>query len=160
MDIFLLFLCTYMRKGSVSVQPTIHSGLEVLWIFYFILFYFILFYFYLLIWERERERERETLICCSTYWYIHWLILVCALTGDGTHSLVYRDSFLTNWATWPRQDLWIFYFTDCSYHFFFLPVLNIYACMYLYIYIFTYQDWNTFFLQVEALYFCIPNDYP
>ena len=27
-----------------------------------------------------KERERETLICCSTYLCIHWLILVCALT--------------------------------------------------------------------------------
>ena len=31
---------------------------------------------------RERERERETLICCSPYLYIHWLLLICALTGD------------------------------------------------------------------------------
>ena len=30
----------------------------------------------------ERERERNTLICCSTHWCIHWLILACALTGD------------------------------------------------------------------------------
>ena len=33
---------------------------------------------------RERERERESESCCSTYLYIHWLILVCALTGDQT----------------------------------------------------------------------------
>ena len=31
-------------------------------------------------------RERETLICCS-HLCIHRLILVCALTGDGTCSL-------------------------------------------------------------------------
>ena len=28
------------------------------------------------------ERERETSICCSIYLCIHWLIFVCALTGD------------------------------------------------------------------------------
>ena len=37
--------------------------------------------------ETERGRERETLICCSTYLCIHWLILVCTLTGDWTHNL-------------------------------------------------------------------------
>ena len=30
--------------------------------------------------ERGKERERKTLICCSIYVCIHWLILVCALT--------------------------------------------------------------------------------
>ena len=32
--------------------------------------------------EGEKARERETLICFSTYLCIHWLPLVCALTGD------------------------------------------------------------------------------
>ena len=44
--------------------------------------------FYLLILEREegRERERETLICCSTY--MHLLVdLECAPTGTGTCNL-------------------------------------------------------------------------
>ena len=47
--------------------------------------------------ERERERKREkeggkerekqkTLIWCSTYLYIHWLLLVCALTRGWTHN--------------------------------------------------------------------------
>ena len=39
------------------------------------------FYFYFL---RERGRERT---CCSTYLCIHWLLLVCALTRDGTCNL-------------------------------------------------------------------------
>ena len=34
-----------------------------------------------------REKEKETLICCSTYLLIHWLILVCVLTGDETRNL-------------------------------------------------------------------------
>ena len=34
-------------------------------------------------WVRERERERETLMCCSTQPRIHWLILVCALLVSG-----------------------------------------------------------------------------
>ena len=33
------------------------------------------------------DREKETLIYCSTYLCISWLILVCALTGDGTCNL-------------------------------------------------------------------------
>ena len=40
--------------------------------------------FYLLI----LEGERATLICCSTYLCIHWLILVCSLTRNRTHNLV------------------------------------------------------------------------
>ena len=35
----------------------------------------------------EREEERETSTCCSTYVCIHWLLIVCALTGDQTHNL-------------------------------------------------------------------------
>ena len=35
----------------------------------------------------ERETQREILTCCSTYLYIHWLLLVCALTRDWTHNL-------------------------------------------------------------------------
>lgn len=33
--------------------------------------------------EREKE-ERERSTFCSTYWYIHWLIPVCALIRDQT----------------------------------------------------------------------------
>ena len=36
---------------------------------------------------RERERRRETSVCCSTYVCIYFLILVCALTGDWTSHL-------------------------------------------------------------------------
>ena len=43
------------------------------------------FFFFLLFLEREegveREREREILICCPFYLCIHWLTLVCALSG-------------------------------------------------------------------------------
>ena len=35
----------------------------------------------------ERGREREILVCCSTYLCIHWLILVFALIGDQTQNL-------------------------------------------------------------------------
>ena len=38
--------------------------------------------------ETETDRQTDTLICCSIYWYIHWLLLLaCALTGDRTHNL-------------------------------------------------------------------------
>ena len=36
--------------------------------------------------ERGRERERETLICCSTYLYIHWLLIV-PMSWDWTCNL-------------------------------------------------------------------------
>ena len=39
---------------------------------------------------REKEkggRKREALIACSTYLCIHWLILMCALTGNFTRNL-------------------------------------------------------------------------
>ena len=36
--------------------------------------------------EIEREKKK-TSVCCSTYWCIHTLIFVCALTGDWTHNL-------------------------------------------------------------------------
>ena len=35
----------------------------------------------------ERERERETPVCCSIYLCINWLLLVCALTGAQTRNL-------------------------------------------------------------------------
>ena len=54
-----------------------------------------------MIWERERKRKRETMICFSTYWCIHWLSLLCALTGDWTCNLGTSDDALTNWTTWP-----------------------------------------------------------
>ena len=51
--------------------------------------------------KRKVKKERETLICCSTYLCICWLILVCALTGDPTCNLGVH--VLTSWATWPGQ---------------------------------------------------------
>ena len=48
--------------------------------------------------KREEGRERETSICCSTYLRIHWLLLVCALTGIEPSTLEYA---LIQWATWP-----------------------------------------------------------
>ena len=46
----------------------------------------ILFFWWIL--DRGgRWREREMLICCSTYLYIHWLFLVRTLTRDQTHKL-------------------------------------------------------------------------
>ena len=60
-------------------------------------FAFVLFCFsFLKLFFREKEggsggegerRERETSICCSTYFRIHWLIFVCALTRDQTCNL-------------------------------------------------------------------------
>ena len=86
----LLFSSTPCPKGEKGGRELTCAG--------------ILFFFNLLILEREekgeegRERERErkreggrgekeTSNCCSIYLFIHWLIFVCALTGDGTFDL-------------------------------------------------------------------------
>ena len=36
--------------------------------------------------ERKGRGGGRMLICCSTYLCIHWMILVCALIGNWTHS--------------------------------------------------------------------------
>ena len=53
---------------------------------------------YCLILDREEggEREKETSICCSTYLYTHWLILVCTLTSTELETLACKDDALTN----------------------------------------------------------------
>ena len=51
------------------------------------LFLFFKNFIYLFKSNGKGGRERETSICCSTYLCIHWLILVCALTGDRTRNL-------------------------------------------------------------------------
>ena len=60
--------------------------------------------------ERERNagRERETLICCFTYLCIHWLILVCALTGDQTCNLAISGwcSNQLSYLTKATKDCW------------------------------------------------------
>lgn len=37
--------------------------------------------------ETEEEREGGEEICCYTYLCVHWLSLVCILTGDQTQNL-------------------------------------------------------------------------
>ena len=68
---------TFMTSGFYRTV-----SLSYLRIFNVIFPFLILKKFYLLIWERETDRQ--TLICCSTCSCIHWLILICALTGDWT----------------------------------------------------------------------------
>ena len=50
--------------------------------------------FYVLILKGEGKGGGETLICCSTYLCIHWLILVRALTEDQPRSQGYIVLFL------------------------------------------------------------------
>lgn len=53
-------------------------------------FFFVFFFgFFLLLISRERERERERgkNIDLLFHLHIHWLSLVCALTGERTHAL-------------------------------------------------------------------------
>ena len=49
------------------------------------------------------ERERETSICCSTYLYIHWFILVCALTGDQICNLDISGRHFNQLDIYPGQ---------------------------------------------------------
>ena len=53
----------------------------------------------------ERERDRQTLICCSTYLCIHWLILVCALIGYQTHNLGVLG-WCPNQLSYPARASW------------------------------------------------------
>ena len=81
---------------------------------YFFLF-LILTRGYLLIWERERERERETLMwekhrsvasCTLPYQGVEPTIQVCALTGNWPHRLlVYRMAKQLNHLTGAEQYL-------------------------------------------------------
>lgn len=44
-----------------------------------------------------RQKERETSVCHSTYFCVHWLTHICALTGDGIQNLgMYWDGTLTD----------------------------------------------------------------
>ena len=36
--------------------------------------------------DTDRQTDRQTLTCCSTYLSIHWLLVVCTFTRDGTHN--------------------------------------------------------------------------
>ena len=66
--------------------------------------------------DRETDGQRETSICCSTYWCIHWSILVYALTGDRTHNLgvLGQGNFVTNWATWAMAWITHFRWVNCK----------------------------------------------
>ena len=52
--------------------------------------------------EMKGERKRETSIYRSTYLFTHWLICVCALTGDWTCKLDV-SGWCINQATWSGQ---------------------------------------------------------
>ena len=67
-------------------------------------FFLFSFKFYLLILERERGRRRKkkTSVYRFTNLCIHWLILVCALTGNWTcDPRIYKTDALPNWVPWP-----------------------------------------------------------
>ena len=65
-------------------------GYEIAWIgilWFLILFVkkFLIFIYWCL--EREEGREKRTSVCNSNSWHIHWLLLICTLTGDWTCNL-------------------------------------------------------------------------
>ena len=67
-------------------QLQLHS----LFLFLFLLplpFIYLLTYLFTYLRQRGRGREREMSTCHSTYLFIHWLLLVCALTRGQTHNL-------------------------------------------------------------------------
>ena len=78
------------HKVWFSHRQVLHVPVETYWEICTIFTQFLKFFkeFLLFDWfEKEREREREASICCSTYLYIHWLILICFLTRDETCNL-------------------------------------------------------------------------
>ena len=87
--------------------------------------------FYLLIWERERE------IYCSTYLCIHWLICVCAPTGDWI-----RSFGILGWRSKPsylaRALEWLF-------------LMILYRCLICNTFQSTFWFVNTFFQSVSCL---------
>ena len=68
-------------------------------LFFFFLSLLFLSFFLVSFFLSWLERKIETLICCSTYLCIHWLILVCALSGDRTRNLGIWEDTLTTWDT-------------------------------------------------------------
>ena len=89
--------CTLQKE--VTAQSTLS---EPLCCCSFVLRDDISVFFKLIFGEREERRHRN--ICCSTYLCIHWLIFVCALTGEQTHNKIgISGQRLTNWATQPVQ---------------------------------------------------------
>ena len=47
-------------------------------------------------------REKETSVCCSIYWFIHWLILLCALTRNWTSNLGVSGQCSNQLSYWAR----------------------------------------------------------
>ena len=58
--------------------------------------------------EEGEEKEGETLICCSTYSCIHWLLLVCSLTRDQTYNLGISGQYSNQLSYLARAELGIF----------------------------------------------------
>ena len=60
-------------------------------------------------WFLEREegavREKERLIFCFTYLFLHWLILVCALTGTRTWNLDVSGWCYNQLSYWDRAEM-------------------------------------------------------
>lgn len=56
---------------------------------------------FLLILEREGEKERENIDLLFYTFMCYWLILVCALAGIEPTALAYRVNTLTNQSIWP-----------------------------------------------------------
>ena len=110
----LVFIATFLSEGLTSDSECSQLGERYssrtgILLYYFLKNICVYIYFNLLILEREEgrgERERETSIC-STYLYIHWLILVVPWPGIEPATLVYQDNTVTDWTlfywTLPSQ---------------------------------------------------------
>ena len=73
------YLWSAVKQKSVKCgTPVLHSFLKLS---------ILLKKFFLFISFRDREEPGVGGICCSTYLCIHWLVLICPLTRDGTHNL-------------------------------------------------------------------------
>lgn len=81
------------RSEELSICPLLAQDLFVVLSFSDRVAFFYVYFFIL------EGGERETLIWFSTYLCLHWLFLVCAMTGDEPATLAYTSMRLTTRVT-------------------------------------------------------------
>ena len=108
----ILGICTFLPSSVISEDPIQLSS----WFRWFTNLHLSLLFFK----KKILIDLRETSICCPTYWCIHWLILVCALTENWTHNLggsrQHSDQLchLYSWAPFENAELHIISYLNAS----------------------------------------------
>ena len=77
---------------------------------------------------RERERERETLICCSFFNALIGCFFSVLWPGIKPATLVYGEDILTNWVT-PSGDHFLSWRKQCNLFYLFILLLFNYSCL-------------------------------